>query len=506
MKLQPIGFQTEKENNYYYSYSTKSFYLTHPLLYKIIEFGEKKTLKILHNLKNGIESSYFKGNTIEEIEYYLHKYNFLKQNNLINSKENCVVKNPQISAEDIAYEIDNCKNIVLEITQRCNLSCTYCAYGFYYENENTSKVDMQYSDAITILDFLLERKIKKYCGSKMPFEIGFYGGEPLLNIRLIKKIIDYVENKYSNYLFLKYKITTNGILLNKHIKYLVDKKFKLSISLDGDLNHNYLRVFPNGKSSFDLVSKNIKDIKKKYPKYFKSNVLFLTVYHSKSTLKNIYDFFDKNYNKTTGISILSETGLAQNKKELFYKNIYKSTKDDKSVNKELSIKTIYSEPKIYNLLLVLKSITNIFHSNIHKINENKFEKVRILCSCIPFKNELFLRANGILLPCTEVGSNAIIGKIRNGKVEFSNQNIANRINEFTKKLNKFCTRCYNFDNCDFCIYRIDDYLLKQGKISCDEFMNYDSALMFYKTLIDTIEEKKYCYKEIFKNLYSYDEI
>lgn len=506
MELKPIGFVTEKENYYFYSYTSKSFYLTNPLLFKIIEIGEKKTIKILNILKKGVKNSYFGGSTIEEIEFYLKKHNFLKNNNIIDSKQNCVVKNPKINENDLVYEVDNCEQIVLEVTQKCNLNCVYCAYGFYYKDKHSLKMDLKYIDAIAFVDFVLVRKVKKYSGIKTHFEIGFYGGEPLLNINLIKQVIEYVEKKYSKYVIFKYKITTNGLLIRKHIKYFIEKNFKLSISLDGDNKHNYLRVFPNGKDSFDTIIENIKYIKKEYPKYFESNVLFLTVYHSKSNLKDIYNFFNEKYNKVPGISILSETGLDENKKDLFCKNIYKTIDKDQSIKDNFSEKSIYSDSDINYLSHVLKNIVNFFHPNIFKITDDTLRKVRILCSCIPFKNQPFLKADGVILPCTEVGSNAKVGELKNGKIQIPESKILEEFNKLTEKLNKFCQRCYNFDNCDFCVYRVEEKLLNKGKIVCDEFMSYNSALLFYKKIIDIIEEKKYSYEEVFKNLYSYDEI
>lgn len=38
----------------------------------------------------------------------------------------------------------------------------------------------------------------------------------------------------------QYNMTTNGVLLHKHIDYLVENGFRLLISLDGDkINHSY---------------------------------------------------------------------------------------------------------------------------------------------------------------------------------------------------------------------------------------------------------------------------
>ena len=74
--------------------------------------------------------------------------------------------------------------------------------------------------------------------------IGFYGGEPLLEIDLIKKVVYLIKNKYirKNITFT-FSLTTNGVLLNSvNIDFLVENEFELLVSLDGNLNHNSYRT------------------------------------------------------------------------------------------------------------------------------------------------------------------------------------------------------------------------------------------------------------------------
>nr|WP_222704539.1 4Fe-4S cluster-binding domain-containing protein [Parabacteroides bouchesdurhonensis] len=45
--------------------------------------------------------------------------------------------------------------------------------------------------------------------------ISFYGGEPLLNISFIKKVVEYIEKLHI--CAFKFSMTTNSILLDKYI-------------------------------------------------------------------------------------------------------------------------------------------------------------------------------------------------------------------------------------------------------------------------------------------------
>ena len=81
--------------------------------------------------------------------------------------------------------------------------------------------------------------------------ISFFGGEPLLSFELIKKIVDYIESYYSDYL-VHYMITTNGTLITKEIaEFMEENKFDIMISIDGTQEqHDYYRKFLNGYGSY----------------------------------------------------------------------------------------------------------------------------------------------------------------------------------------------------------------------------------------------------------------
>jgi len=62
--------------------------------------------------------------------------------------------------------------------------------------------------------------------------IHFYGGEPLINFKIIKEIIDYVESNYSSELaslgdkFI-FSLITNGTLINKDIAIYISSHMRI---------------------------------------------------------------------------------------------------------------------------------------------------------------------------------------------------------------------------------------------------------------------------------------
>ena len=84
--------------------------------------------------------------------------------------------------------------VLLFLTEKCNAKCTYC----YQVNKRYK--DMKIEDAIGIID-----KAKK--SNNFNNVVDFFGGEPTMNMSLVKTIMD----KYPE---LKFRMTTNGNFIN----------------------------------------------------------------------------------------------------------------------------------------------------------------------------------------------------------------------------------------------------------------------------------------------------
>lgn len=121
------------------------------------------------------------------------------------------------------------KHISLNVAQNCNLSCIYC-YGV--DGEYNQKGLMRPETAFKAVDWLIEQS-----QDVKDLVITFFGGEPLLNFRLIKQVVPYAREKAQQHQKnVHFSITTNGTLLTKEaIEYFNENKFSVVISFDGDL-------------------------------------------------------------------------------------------------------------------------------------------------------------------------------------------------------------------------------------------------------------------------------
>lgn len=195
-----------------------------------------------------------------------NKLKDLKNFHLSKEENDILIKNgiyeSSVDMEEIYENLEN--NIRLQskipvimylnVSTFCNLACKYC----YIETSPLSQesyLKMSSEVAKVAVDKFLATVEKTNVESS---EIIFYGGEPLMNWEVIKKVIKHVRNsKFSN---LKLTLITNGTLLTKDIAlYLKNNKVGLGISLDGPKFINDLnRVYRNNKHSvYDNVMKSI---------------------------------------------------------------------------------------------------------------------------------------------------------------------------------------------------------------------------------------------------------
>ncbi len=96
------------------------------------------------------------------------------------------------------------------LTKECNLNCSYCGGG-----SDTPPKEIQYSIS-DLKSFLFQ--------DEAPV-IEFYGGEPLLRIETMEKIMDAILGRFV--------IQTNGLLLNRIEPHYLEKFHSILVSIDG---------------------------------------------------------------------------------------------------------------------------------------------------------------------------------------------------------------------------------------------------------------------------------
>lgn len=280
-----IIFKSTKGNLYLYDFQKKEIKPCHPVIYLCSILDNNDSSETLNRkVKDKCSAEY----ADEEIEYYCRKYVLYRNMGYFSSliKEEFV----KYKTKDLVESIGNVNNIVFEVTDACNLNCKYCAYGSLYNDydQRTNK-KISFETIQGIFEYLLpfwESHTNK--SAEQIVSIGFYGGEPLMNFDCIKQVVEYCKGLNIQTRKFQFTMTTNATLMDKYLDFLVENKFQITISLDGDEWGNSYRVFHNGEGTFNKFFYNVKNM---HIAYLIIYFIFMYMSDSRFGKKNFPSFY-----------------------------------------------------------------------------------------------------------------------------------------------------------------------------------------------------------------------
>jgi len=183
------------------------------------------------------------------------------------------------SRTNLLGESSRLTGFYLFVSQECNLACSYC-YGDGGEYRK-GKMIMDERTADNFID--------KFITDQNPgYLINFFGGEPLLNLPLIQKIIDRVRAKTEPLgIRTVFNMTTNGTVWSSKIADFVGKNIDtLTVSLDGPKDINDAQRPACGNfSAYDKTVRTIGDLKEQGSRY---TIRTIMTKNSFGRLKEIY--------------------------------------------------------------------------------------------------------------------------------------------------------------------------------------------------------------------------
>jgi uncharacterized protein len=154
--------------------------------------------------------------------------------------------------------------MVLNVTNQCNLACTYC-----YEYGEDKIVDTEHgrqpkfmteATARQSVEFLLKE-------SGRVAHMTFFGGETLLNFPVLEATVAYARARAAQAgKEIDFSLTTNATLLRSEIiDFLAANDIGVTVSMDGPRElQDKFRVFHNGAGSYDVVAPKVKELLRKH--------------------------------------------------------------------------------------------------------------------------------------------------------------------------------------------------------------------------------------------------
>ncbi len=434
---------------------------------------------------------YIKDNT--EIEKHLNKYREIKpQKNVFD----CETKLNDIH-NHLINEGNGFRQLILEITTKCNFRCKYCTYSDNYDfTRPHGSSFMTFETAKLAVDYYMENfeKVHQRNFERVPM-ISFYGGEPLINFDLIKNIVTYLNDSYKKYKgCFHFYTTTNGYLLNEEIQdFLYKNKFNVLVSIDGyKENHDRNRLLVNGLPTFDKVYKNYINFKKNYPD---ASVYVSACYDYKTDMNKLVTEVDN-----TQVDVLRASLIADSDK--YYKQFSQSDRETFAKNFQ-KLKDRFFEQAIAEKLdkekFLYKFFIDVYGSFAYHrmINEDCPSVKPCTNTCVPGE-KIYVESDGNFIICEKLNNREEIGNVFQGLnydkiagiMKKYNSAMAGKCNNCS--ISRLCTLCFK----DFCgekTFCFDDKKCKRQ----NELMK--NLLVDY---VNLLEQNPKLFEEITTDYYS----
>ena len=355
------------------------------------------------------------------------------------------------SRETLDKEYKKVGNLTLELTEDCNLRCKYCIYNPSHANfREFTKKKMTFETAKKAIDIFND-----HTGYDEELYIGFYGGEPLMNYKLLKQCVEYAEESMRDKK-INFSMTTNATLITKRVsEFLIDHPFQITISLDGPEEvHDRNRIFINNKGSYQATMRGIKNlVEVSQEKGVRPPIGFNMVnagpnieenYELMQQLIDSTDWLPPNPPATTTTVDNGPTKIeyvlpqSQEEREILYDTydpLLKWTRDEK----ESKEKKLFSDGSLNQGLL-----------NVHNriIQNDPVDTCGMNGCCLPGQRRIYVATDGKFYPCEKVGNTYPIGNVDDG---FDMEGIHQKyIEDYVDESNKVCKNCWAINMCGLC--------------------------------------------------------
>jgi len=377
--------------------------------------------------------------------------------------------------------------LILNVTEACNFRCSYCVYGQQgaYRRGHSGR-NMIWDVARRAIDEFLES-----CRDSKTKVISFYGGEPLLNIQLIRDCVSYVRNEKGRS-DIQFAMTTNASLLKDEIgDFLAANQFGVVVSLDGPRTvHDRYRRYSDDRPTWSDVTGNLHIFLENHPEYKTNNKLtFTSVISPPTTFQELQEFFKEcnlflaSMNFNASIVNMHENPEQQRRifeeiKECGLSELYDDFLADLMGG---AFEKIRNTPAGWLKTSLFEKPFLVFHKRKY-FTTSLPERFCSLSTCIPGIRRLFVSIDGNYYPCERTPESDFM-KIGSVNIGLSTSKVAMLLEKWITATNTECRYCWCLPVCDVgCFANVNE----NGKISmeskqkaCGEFRQ-----RMHKTLCD----------------------
>jgi uncharacterized protein len=332
-------------------------------------------------------------------------------------------------------------SMTLELTEHCNLRCHYCTVEYNRTNEKR----MSTKTALAAIDFLCA-----HSSDVKQRNLGFYGGEPLLEFELITQCVDYARSKFGSD-GVRFSLTTNGVLLDENkASYFAENQFNIFVSVDGPQRiHDKHRVDRAGNGSYKRTINGLRFLLSAYGADAHGKVGLIMIVTPPYDLDALMDLWEeepwlpKNIHPIVNYVDATWTNFLRGYSCNLAQDIHHRSKK----NQLLSFKRyLHGEPEHSPIS------TALFEQGLLKIYKRPFfhaprKYYPLNGCCIPGVRKLFVTCDGTLQLCERVHDAPALGSIWTG---YDPSVMWSIIEDYAKESISDCKRCWAVALCSLC--------------------------------------------------------
>jgi uncharacterized protein len=361
------------------------------------------------------------------------------------------------------------ESLTLVVTEQCNLRCTYCVYGGQYAHHRShSPGKMSWDVARAAIDEYLA-----HSGQVAGRSVRFYGGEPLLNLPLIRQTVEYIEQERGQ-TNVQFSVTTNGLLLQgEAAEFLARHGFGISVSLDGPEHmHDRYRRQKDGSETWQQIVANLRLFLKEHPEYRQGGLRFHAVVAPPADLRELEEFFASFalFEQGMGLSVSSVSttdttltdclpfdSLGVDGYGALYERFLQNMKDG-TLNEDQGQPALWVQRALFE-----KQIMGFYKRGYAgKASPRLPERLCTLPMCLPGVRRLYVQTDGSYYPCERVQETPAfqIGSVQEG---VSPEKVHALLQTFVDVSKAECRTCWCVPICQAgCVVAV----MKDGKPDC----------------------------------------
>ncbi len=479
MKQCPLihKFKT-RANHYLYDVNTNNIIKTNEILHDVIDsYGTIPSSEIARKWAKKYDA--------KSIEQCLtHIQESCKSQGAFSSNRPTLMKYPMCEDHFCESLQSGLRDLTLNATERCNLRCKYCTYsGAYHFERRHSARDMPWETAKKAIDYFYT-----HAQASKEVYISFFGGEPLLNLDLVKKSIEYAR-RFANWPPIVFHVDTNGTTLSDEIsRFLIENDVILQVSIDGPFEiHDRYRVFANGGGTFHLVLNALERIKKMDRDYYESRVSLAATLGPPYDLLETYRFFSSN-------ELVAKNNLNINFVDTYDTDFFRMFHDRvrrSHLSEHLgALRKEYFEVTVgSNSGPAHQFLKGLFERPLVRIHRRGLSPMGKHCPpngiCVPGVRRLFVDVTGKFYPCEKVGQAFCIGHADTG---IEHPKVRSLLDRYINGSVQDCTNCWAVRLCGICLAQARksrDLDFDRKKETCSvERANLHNSLVLYAEIME----------------------